>query len=401
MLDNKKFNIILSVLIAIGIWAYVIGETNPTDTKTYRDIPIQFLGEESLDENDLAILDVSAESLHVTVTGTRANVNRLRPGDITASVNLEEAAKGENQLRVNIRVPDNVEIEDKSLNKITVTVESKIEKEIDVLPQYEGIFSTDQEPITVELSRSKVTVTGAQSLVEQVHHASALVQEGEVTDKLKTIACRLEPVNKDGEVIERVKLSAGSVQVTAELGTAKTVPLKVPVVDLSDGTLEKSVSAPKTITIKGKSSVLESIESVTAEAIDLTDVTEDTTVKIVPVLPADVQVSGRSAESLTAEIKVEALSTRTFTFDIDEVDLLNLAADLQGNITETDRLVVVLTGKAEDLAAIEKEDIALQVNLKDQKEGSHQVALEVVCEKDCAKIEVTPKKVQVEIENKE
>ena len=51
MLDNKKFNIVLSVLIAIGIWAYVIGETNPTDTKTYRDVPIQFLGEESLDEN--------------------------------------------------------------------------------------------------------------------------------------------------------------------------------------------------------------------------------------------------------------------------------------------------------------------------------------------------------------
>lgn len=401
MLDNKKFNIVLSVLIAVGIWAYVIGETNPTDTKTYRDIPIQFLGEESLDENDLAVLDVSAESLHVTVTGTRANVNRLRPGDITASVNLEEAAKGENQLRVNIRVPDNIELEDKSLNKVTVTVEAKIEKEIDVLPQYEGVFSTDQEPITVELSRSKVTVTGAQSLVEQVDHASALVQEGEVTDKLKTIACRLEPVNKGGEVVERVKLSAGLVQVTTELGTAKTVPLKVPVVDLSDGTLEKSVSAPKTITIKGKSSVLESIESVTAEAIDLTDVTEDTTVKIVPVLPADVQVSGRSAESLTAEIKVETLSTKTFTFDSDEVEFLNLAADLQGKITEIDRLVVVLTGKKEELAAIQKEDIALHINLKDQKEGSHQVTVEVVCEKDCARIEVTPKKVQVEIENKE
>ena len=401
MLDNKKFNIVLSVLIAIGIWAYVIGETNPTDTKTYRDVPIQFLGEESLDENELAILDISAETLNVTVTGTRANVSRLRPGDITASVSLEEAAKGENQLRVNIRVPDNVEIEDKSLNKVTVTVENKVSKEIDILPQYEGVFSTDQEPITVELSRSKVTVTGAQSLVEQVDHASALVKEGEVTDRLKTIACKLEPVDKRGEMIERVKLSAGSVQVTAELGMAKTVPLKVPVVDLSDGTLEKSVSAPKTITIKGKSSVLESIEFVTAEAIDLTDVAEDTTVKIVPVLPADVQVSGRSAESMIAEIKVEALSTRTFTFNSDEIDMQNLAADLQAEISGIDRLVVVLTGKEEQLAAIEKEDIILQVELKDKQEGSHQVSLEVVCQKDCTKIEVTPKKVHVEIEQKE
>ena len=133
----------------------------------------------------------------------------------------------------------------------------------------------------------------------------------------------------------------------------------------------------------------------------MTDVTEDTTVKIVPVLPADVQVSGRSAESMIAEIKVEALSTRTFTFNSDEIDMQNLAADLQAEISGIDRLVVVLTGKEEQLAAIEKEDIILQVELKDKQEGSHQVSLEVVCQKDCTKIEVTPKKVHVEIEQKE
>ena len=120
-----------------------------------------------------------------------------------------------------------------------------------------------------------------------------------------------------------------------------------------------------------------------------------------PVLPADVQVSGRSAESMIAEIKVEALSTRTFTFNSDEIDMQNLAADLQAEISGIDRLVVVLTGKEEQLAAIEKEDIILQVELKDKQEGSHQVSLEVVCQKDCTKIEVIPKKVHVEIEQKE
>ena len=43
MLSNKKFNIVLSLLIAVGLWAYVIGETNPQDTRTFRDIPIQLI----------------------------------------------------------------------------------------------------------------------------------------------------------------------------------------------------------------------------------------------------------------------------------------------------------------------------------------------------------------------
>ena len=193
MLNNKKFNIVLSLLIAVGLWAYVIGETNPQDTKTFRDIPIQLLNEQILAENGLALVDVSAESVNVTLTGARADINRIDESEIVATVDLADSAAGENQLKINVRIPDNVEIEDQSLNKITITVETRISKEIDIVPEYEGIFESDQEPITVEMNRSKVTVTGAKSLVEQVDHVRALVGEGEVKESLKTIGSRLTP----------------------------------------------------------------------------------------------------------------------------------------------------------------------------------------------------------------
>ena len=53
MLNNKKFNIVLSLIIAVGLWAYVIGETNPTDTRTFRDIPITFVNGEVLANSNL------------------------------------------------------------------------------------------------------------------------------------------------------------------------------------------------------------------------------------------------------------------------------------------------------------------------------------------------------------
>ena len=38
MLNNKKVTIILSFVIAVCLWTYVVGETNPTITKTFNSI---------------------------------------------------------------------------------------------------------------------------------------------------------------------------------------------------------------------------------------------------------------------------------------------------------------------------------------------------------------------------
>ena len=397
MLKNKKFNIVLSIIIAIGIWAYVIGETNPTDNRTFRDISIQLVNESVLTEQGLAISDVSAGTLNVTVTGTRASINQLSEKDITATVDLSDAAIGDNQLRIVVRVPDNVEVDDQSLNKLTITVEELVSQEVDIVPEYQGTFSTDQEPITVEMNRTKVTVSGAQSLVERVDHIQAVVGQGEVTDKLKTIGCKLQPVDKNGTEIERLNLSASSVQVTAQLASVKTVTLEVPVRDDSDETVEKEVTAPKTITIKGQSRLLENIETVTAQTIDVTDIEEDATVAIVPILPDGVQVSSKSAESLYAEVSVVMLSSKTFRFNSDELELTGLADDLNAEIL-TDRVEVLLRGTEEQLSAIKKSDITLSIDLTDLEEGNHTVSLKAVCSKDCAGLETDPEEIRVTIE---
>lgn len=398
MLSNKKFNIVLSLLIAVGIWAYVIGETNPQDTKTFRDIPIQLINEQTLEENNLALVDVSAETVNVTLTGARAEINRIDEREITATVNLAEAAAGENQLKINIRVPDNVELTDKSLNKVTITVDARVSKEIEIVPEYEGTFESDQEPITIEMNRSKVTVTGAESLVEKVDHVRALVGEGEVSESLKTIGSRLTPVDADGNEIERLELSAKTVQVTAQLANLKTVKLEVPVNDDGDGDVERSVSAPKTITIKGKSSDLEEIETVTAETVDVSGITKDTAVEIRPVLPEGVQVSNKSLDSLYVKVTVTKLATKTITLDTSDIDMEGLSDGLNAELKEISAIKVTLSGKEEDLKEIEKEDISLLIDLTELDAGTHQVALQASCSKEYTSLDVNPEEIEVIIE---
>jgi len=136
MLENKRVNMILSLLIAIALWAFVIGEVNPEASRVYRDIPIHLIHESVLDESGLAVLSSSDASLTVTVTGTRSEVNQIREKDIVATVDLDQAAIGENQLRVDVKVPSKVEVEAQSINKVTVIVEQKIAKDVPVKVRY-------------------------------------------------------------------------------------------------------------------------------------------------------------------------------------------------------------------------------------------------------------------------
>lgn len=401
MLNNKKFNIVLSLIIAIGLWAYVIGETNPQASETFRDIPIQFINEDVLNEQDLAVRSVSADTVNVTLTGSRANIAKVDQKDITAVVNLADAASGENQLRIVFRVPDNVEIDDKSLNKVTVAVEQRISKELDIVPEYEGNFDSEKEPITVEMSRRKATVTGAESLVEQVDHIKAVVKSGKVADELKTISCELEPVDIDGAEVSHLDLSAKTVQVTAQLASLKTVELEVPVVDDGSADIERSVSAPKTITIKGRSEDLDGIEKITAETVDISDIISTTTAALTPVLPEGVQISKKSADSLYITVTVTRLASETFSFDAEDIELEGLDENLRAELRQGVKIEVTVKGSEEVLAAAEKADITLSVDLSGLEPGVHHVSLIAVSGRDGLYLEVNPAQIRVTIEEQE
>lgn len=397
MLANKRFNIILSLIIAICLWAYVIGETNPTDTRTFREIPIVLQGEQTLEDNGLALLSVSAETLNVTLTGSRADINQISAKDISATVNLADAAKGENQLKIQIRVPEDVEIEDKSLNKVTVVIEERVSKEVDIEVSYEGTFDDGEEPITVDMDRSSVVVTGASSLVDKVKAVKAVVEEGKVKEDLTTTTSQLYPVDAAGETVDNVELSAKNVQVSTLLAANKTVPLVVPIEDDQKELLPKTSSAPKTITIKGKSSDLADINMVTTETVDLSDVTSDTEIQLHPILEEGVQVSDKSAENLVLKVKVTPLESRTFTFDEGDVELTGLGEDLEAEVQAAE-IKIVIKGREEDLEAIEEGSITLTADLSQLEKGSHSVSLKVSCSGDYVSLDTSPDHLKITIE---
>ena len=57
MLRNKNIVRILSLLIAVVLWAYVMGEINPETTIKFKNINVEILNQESLEDRGLALIE--------------------------------------------------------------------------------------------------------------------------------------------------------------------------------------------------------------------------------------------------------------------------------------------------------------------------------------------------------
>lgn len=401
MLENKKLNMIISLIIAIALWAFVIGEVNPEATRVYRDIPIKMFHEEVLTDSGMAVYAVSEKAVTVTLTGTRSEINKIDSKDITAFVDLENAFLGENQLRVDVRVSGKADIEGQSVEKVTVIVEERISKEVPVEVSYEGDFNGEEEPITIEQSLHHVSVSGAETLVGQVVSASAIVEEGTITTEPVEVHCNLIALSQNGQRVYNVELSDDSVMITSELAKLKTVPLEVPIEGADSEGVKRTVKVPEKMTIKGKTSDLETIDSITAEPIYLDKILTSTTVPVIPILPEGV-VAAKDSESLTAAIQVTEMETVSFSFRGEDIVFYNLPETLEAE-ADIESIKVEATGSKSIIDSLTKENITVILDLENLQQGKHRLDLTAECSVEGVTFSISPKKVSVtltEVETK-
>lgn len=395
MLENKKLNMILSLLIAIALWAFVIGEVNPEASRLYRDVPVKLVNEETLEQNDMAVYSVSNRTINVTLSGTRSEINKIDIKDIVATIDLGDAVMGENQLQINVKVPNKVEIESQSADKSVVIVEERVSKTVPVEVSYEGTFDNEEEPVTVEQNLSTVMVYGAASTVDQVAFASARVPENSITAEIQEIRCDLFAANSTGQRIFNVELSSSEVLITSELAKLKTVPLFVPLHGENSGGVTRTVVTPEEITIKGKTADLDPIDSITTEPLDLADVFANKTITLTPILPEDVEVSAESA-NLEAVVHVTKIENRSMTFNQSKIEFRGLDDGMSAKAADT-AIELTITGSESQLESLTKEGVSLFVDLEGLTAGRHKVALQAECGIAGAIMDVSPKRVIVTI----
>lgn len=396
MLKNKNINIILAFIIAVSLWAYVLGDVNPKTEVVIKEVPIVFENEEALSDAGLVILNYDYASVNVTITGPRTEVTKVSKGDFSVTADVEGLSIGSNVIRLDVTGPDNVKISDVSTEKMTITIDEwvSVSKEIDVL--FSGDIEEQKEPLVVEKSRESVYVSGAKTLIERVDKVYALVDVEKVGNELETLHADLQATDISGDVVEYVYLDTESINVTAIMHHLKTVNLEVPVENEMAGGMERAVELPKTIVIKGEESVLADIETVTCNTIDLSQYEEDTSVKLEPILPYGIEV-GSDSEELYAEVKVKELSKTSIKINKDDIKINNISEDLKYEL-KAEGISIEVTGKEADILSLSASDFNIYVDVQNLEVGTHTVDLIVETDKDLASVKVSKEQIEIIIE---
>ncbi len=395
MLRSNKLNLIIALIVAIVLWAYVLVDVNQSSTETVRGVPITLLNEQTLAADDLVILSMDYSKVNIKYSCQRQTLSKIKDSEFIVTADVEGLKVGENKVKLNVTPPDDVSVENLSVQKITIVVDELISAEKPINPTLENQEDDESEPSILQISDEKITVKGAKSLVEKVTSVRAALDASKVADEMKSLTVSLIPVDENGEVVEGVKLSKSNVSITAVMLKKKTVSLDVPISGAEHTAFERSVSVPKTITIKGREDVLSSIKSISCGEIDLSDVYEDTNIKIDPILPSGVTAASES-QNLYVKVSVKGVETKTFTFTENDVVLSGISEAAMA-VVENAKIKVTVTAKPEEMSRITEEDFSLTADIDGLEEGNHTVALSCVCAKSHTDLEYTPGEINISI----
>lgn len=396
MLRNKKLTLVLSIVFAIALWAYVVGEVNPSTTRTFANIPVELINTELLEDAGLAVAQEEDITTEVTVEGNRSAVRALKESKIKATVDVGNCGKGKHTLEVDVEVPNDLKVKNIKDQEVDITIEDRISVEEPVQAVLSGKLGDGEEMGEVEISPTTVMVSGAESLVKKVDHLSAVIPSPDLEYTEKTFELEIVPVNKKGGKIGGIKPSVETVNVSASLLYVKEVPLKLETTgEVSSEYDVEGITIPENITIKGAKRDIDPVESISAEDVDISGVTETTEIAIKPIMPKGVELTDAS-KNLKVKITIKKTSEKPISVKGSKVELQGLGEGLEAEV-KTEEIKIYVTGSSSVLEGVGESDFKLTADLSGLTEGTHEVALYVTSSKGFKSIKWSPKDISVVI----
>lgn len=281
MTENNRMLKLIALAIAIVLWLYVGTQQDPLAQHTY-EVQLEM---ENLPVDKTASL--SEETVKVRVMGRQDRLNALSGSDFKASVDLSDVEEGEHALPVQVTLPNEVYFARTNPSMVNVQVDALQGSEMSVDINTTGTLpgGVTLEDMSVEPQKVFVTSDDA-ALLAEVDSVGVSVDLASIYDDSKQNV-DVQFYDIVGNPINDERLQALPAQVslsikTSQSDTEKTVPIQANLVgQLPQGVQIESVSIqPETATVSGAPEELAAIDSVRTAAIDLSQISQTTTLSV-------------------------------------------------------------------------------------------------------------------------
>ena len=262
---------ILSVLLAIFMWTFVINSTNPTVNKTYRNIPVVIKNQDNLEKSGYTIVG-NDESLttNIKLKGTREKLVGLKTSNIYAYIDIADVKEGIQSVEIVVDTPTGVTVDELEPEEINLNIQKVIEKTLPVNLIISDKIKDGRIVEVNELSPEDIKVKGPASYINKIDRAEVRIEDMDLLDgKIHSLPVAI--LDRSGNKISGLDISNDDINVSFLVYETKKVPVNLNTTgELTQGFEESSREvSPNKVVIKGPESIIRDIEQINTKPINI------------------------------------------------------------------------------------------------------------------------------------
>lgn len=392
---------IISVIIAIILWLYATSELNPEIPKELNGVPIDIINHDTLEDNNLILVYDPANTIDLKLRGLTSDIRRIQPDKVKAILDLSEAEKeGVQKIRLKVEgLPREVRFD--AVPETTININTIVSKEIPVevmLVGREADGYYHHQPVS---DTESIIINGPESLVTKV--AQGIIQmniediKTPLEQSLQIILLDSSKRQIESRYIKKQKEYAiGTVLIYPEKSLSiKPNIIGTPAMGYEVTSIEVE---PEKITVNGEPEVINSKIELETDSINIDGKTADinTTVGI---KHEGLHINPKFDDEARVVIRINERHIEK-TVTVDALDFINEPEDYDIEWNNKP-FKVVLSGRYTVVTNLTAQSIALSVDLKERKPGSHRLPVIVSRLPEGVDAQVEPSTIMVTIKERE
>ena len=382
---------VIAFIFAVFLWFIVVNFDNPVGSSTFRDIPVQILNDDIITSAGEVYQVEGDRTVTVVVYATREVRQKLTSDNIVATADIKQIDSTGRLVPIEVTINgfsgESVTAEAIPRN-LTIQREKSGKKVMSLTVDTEGVKLADGYILgDASVEPDQVTITGAESVLDQVDRAVAQVDEVEGVSEDSVLPASLVLYDANGNELNQTQMSNNlgeeGLSVSVEVMKVKGIPV---VFDVEGSPAEGykysgCVSTPESVQVCGKSEDIDKISEidVPASVIDISGASEpiEMSVDITPYLPEGVELVDENSGNVKVTVKIEQEGTLSIDFMVSSIRINNLAENLQVSYEPDAEITFRFTGDEDLLDTLDISN-AVSVDLSDyDRPGTYDVPVKV------------------------
>ncbi len=368
-------SILWALVLSLSVWIAAVTAADPDEQRLFnRAVEIEIVGQDS----NLVVVGEVPASVQVTLRAPRSIWAKLEAegAPVRAVVDLSGLSAGEHEVAIQVQVSERpVRIVSALPSTFVITLEHLETRTLPIDITINGQPAIGYEAGEVVVSPEKVTISGAQSLVERVSRARVVVNLNGTRESVDQ-SLEVQVLDDNNLAVRGLGVTPSSALVTlpvSQQGGYRDVAVKVIVKgQVANGYLLTKLQVfPPIITVYSTDPTLvnDLPGVVETQPLELRSASEDITTRLALVLPDGVSVVGE--QNVQVQVGIDPIQSN-LTLSKIKVEVVGLMDGLAVQISPPE-VDVILSGPAPLLDSLLLQDIRVVIDVTGLGPGIYQL----------------------------